>query len=89
VLGWGASAVSECCKELSCSALLYCDVLYCPAVLYCVACCRQAYDAFLVVHGTDTMAYTASALSLMLVGELKWHQAATHAFNVLSDMLAG
>lgn len=29
---------------------------------------RQAYDAFLVVHGTDTMAYTASALSLMLVG---------------------
>jgi L-asparaginase/Glu-tRNA(Gln) amidotransferase subunit D len=31
--------------------------------------CRHAYDAFLVVHGTDTMAYTASALSLMLVGE--------------------
>lgn len=30
--------------------------------------CRQAYDAFLVVHGTDTMAYTASALSLMLQG---------------------
>ncbi|WIA44025.1 hypothetical protein OEZ86_010397 [Tetradesmus obliquus] len=29
---------------------------------------RQAYDAFLVVHGTDTMAYTASALSLMLQG---------------------
>jgi hypothetical protein len=31
--------------------------------------CRQSYDAFLVVHGTDTMAYTASALSLMLGGE--------------------
>lgn len=31
--------------------------------------CRHAYDAFLVVHGTDTMAYTASALSLMLVGK--------------------
>jgi L-asparaginase/Glu-tRNA(Gln) amidotransferase subunit D len=28
---------------------------------------REFYDAFLVVHGTDTMAYTASALSLMLV----------------------
>ena len=28
---------------------------------------RDKYDAFLVVHGTDTMAYTASALSLMLV----------------------
>lgn len=29
---------------------------------------RDNYDAFLVVHGTDTLAYTASALSLMLVG---------------------
>ena len=29
---------------------------------------RAHYDAFLVVHGTDTMAYTASALSLMLLG---------------------
>jgi L-asparaginase len=29
---------------------------------------RGAYDAFIVVHGTDTMAFTASALSLMLVG---------------------
>jgi L-asparaginase len=28
---------------------------------------REHYDAFLVIHGTDTMAYTASALSLMLV----------------------
>ena len=27
---------------------------------------RSKYDAFLVVHGTDTMAYTASALSLLL-----------------------
>jgi L-asparaginase/Glu-tRNA(Gln) amidotransferase subunit D len=26
------------------------------------------YDAFLIVHGTDTMAYTASALSFMLAG---------------------
>ncbi|GLC35534.1 hypothetical protein PLESTB_000197200 [Pleodorina starrii] len=29
---------------------------------------RQHYDAFVVVHGTDTLAYTASALSLMLCG---------------------
>ena len=29
---------------------------------------RKHYDAFLVVHGTDTLAYTASALSLMLLG---------------------
>ena len=29
---------------------------------------RQNFDAFIVVHGTDTMAYTASALSLMLAG---------------------
>lgn len=28
---------------------------------------RDNYDAFLVIHGTDTMSYTASALSLMLV----------------------
>ncbi|GBF89485.1 L-asparaginase [Raphidocelis subcapitata] len=29
---------------------------------------EQDYDAFLVIHGTDTLAYTASALSLMLLG---------------------
>ena len=29
---------------------------------------RQNYDAFLVVHGTDTMSFTAAALSLMLKG---------------------
>ena len=29
---------------------------------------RADYDAFLVIHGTDTMAFTASALSLMLLG---------------------
>lgn len=29
---------------------------------------RGNYDAFLVLHGTDTMAYTASALPLMLPG---------------------
>ncbi len=27
---------------------------------------REAYDAFVVMHGTDTMAYTAGALSFML-----------------------
>ena len=27
---------------------------------------NYAFDAFLVLHGTDTMAYTASALSFML-----------------------
>ncbi|MCQ4021398.1 L-asparaginase 1, partial [Klebsiella pneumoniae] len=26
------------------------------------------YDSFVVLHGTDTMSYTASALSFMLVG---------------------
>jgi L-asparaginase len=29
---------------------------------------RNYYQAFIVVHGTDTMAYTASALSLLLAG---------------------
>jgi L-asparaginase type I len=29
---------------------------------------RSRFDAFIIVHGTDTMAYTASALSLMLTG---------------------
>ena len=29
---------------------------------------RREYDAFLVVHGTDTMAYSAAAVSLMLSG---------------------
>ncbi|KXZ49354.1 hypothetical protein GPECTOR_22g948 [Gonium pectorale] len=29
---------------------------------------RHNYDAFIVVHGTDTLAYTAAALSLMLCG---------------------
>jgi len=29
---------------------------------------RQNYDAFLLVHGTDTMSFTAAALSLMLQG---------------------
>jgi L-asparaginase len=29
---------------------------------------RSNYDAFLIVHGTDTMSFTASALSLMLAG---------------------
>ncbi|GFR47448.1 hypothetical protein Agub_g9172 [Astrephomene gubernaculifera] len=29
---------------------------------------RNHYDAFVVVHGTDTLAYTAAALSLMLCG---------------------
>ncbi|HHH29765.1 MAG TPA: type I asparaginase [Polyangiaceae bacterium] len=31
----------------------------------------EHYDAFVVVHGTDTMAYTASALSFMLEGLTK------------------
>jgi L-asparaginase len=29
---------------------------------------RQAYDGFVVLHGTDTMAYTASALAFLLRG---------------------
>lgn len=31
-----------------------------------IACNYEKYDGFLVLHGTDTMAYTASALSFML-----------------------
>ena len=31
----------------------------------------DAYDGFVVLHGTDTMAYTASALSFMLEGLAK------------------
>lgn len=29
---------------------------------------REHFDAFVIVHGTDTMSYTASALSLLLAG---------------------
>lgn len=29
---------------------------------------REHFDAFIIVHGTDTMSYTASALSLLLAG---------------------
>ena len=28
----------------------------------------QAFDSFVILHGTDTMAYTSSALSFMLEG---------------------
>ena len=30
--------------------------------------CYEQYDGFVVLHGTDTMAYTASAISMMLTG---------------------
>lgn len=33
-----------------------------------IADCRTSYDGFVVVHGTDTMAYTASALAFALRG---------------------
>ena len=33
--------------------------------------CREDYDGFVVTHGTDTMAYTASMLSYMLMDCLK------------------
>lgn len=29
---------------------------------------RESYDGFVIIHGTDTMAYTGAALSLMLCG---------------------
>ncbi len=32
----------------------------------CIAARRDTYDGFVILHGTDTMAYTASALSYML-----------------------
>ena len=31
-----------------------------------IECNYQNFDAFIILHGTDTMAYTASALSFML-----------------------
>lgn len=34
----------------------------------CIADAYESYDGFVVLHGTDTMAYTASALSFMLEG---------------------
>jgi L-asparaginase len=33
-----------------------------------IAACYDQYDGFIVVHGTDTMAYTASALAFLLDG---------------------
>lgn len=36
------------------------------AVARCIATHYSSYDGFVVLHGTDTMAYTASALSFML-----------------------
>ncbi len=35
-------------------------------IAYAIECFYDSYDGFVVLHGTDTMAYTASALSFML-----------------------
>lgn len=35
-------------------------------IAYVIECLYDSYDGFVVLHGTDTMAYTASALSFML-----------------------
>lgn len=35
-------------------------------IAYCIECFYDNYDGFVVLHGTDTMAYTSSALSFML-----------------------
>lgn len=35
-------------------------------IAWCIDCFYNDYDGFVVLHGTDTMAYTASALSFML-----------------------
>jgi L-asparaginase len=35
-------------------------------ISHCIADHYDSYDGFVVLHGTDTMAYTASALSYML-----------------------
>lgn len=35
-------------------------------IAYSIECFYDRYDGFVVLHGTDTMAYTASALSFML-----------------------
>lgn len=35
-------------------------------MLCCVLSSQESYDGFVVVHGTDTMAFTASALSFLL-----------------------
>ncbi|MEB3197344.1 MAG: asparaginase [Candidatus Sericytochromatia bacterium] len=37
------------------------------AIARCIADAIDQYDGFVVIHGTDTMAYTAAALSFMLV----------------------
>lgn len=41
------------------------------AIGICISGHYSAYDGFVVLHGTDTMAYTASALSFMLRGNTK------------------
>jgi len=40
--------------------------LYWKKMVECIAKFYQDYDGFVILHGTDTMAYTASALSFML-----------------------
>jgi hypothetical protein len=51
---------------------------------------RNYYDAFLVIHGTDTMAYTAAALSLMLVSTTTTHFASSPQESlVCQDCLLG
>ena len=41
------------------------------ALASCISTQYENYDGFVIIHGTDTMAYTASALSFMLEGLTK------------------
>lgn len=34
--------------------------------MYCTVCTCSDFDAFVILHGTDTLCYTASALSFIL-----------------------
>lgn len=57
----------------------------------------EQYDGFVVIHGTDTMAYTASALSFMLENlakpviltgaQIAWHDAGSDAESNLFEAL--
>jgi L-asparaginase len=69
--------VLKCIPELAAFARVRCEVLFnkdstemTPDDWIMIArrlhARRESYDAFIIAHGTDTMAYTASALSLML-----------------------
>ena len=50
---------------------------------------RDHFDAFIVVHGTDTMSYTASAISLMLSGKVWYQMGVFGKMTILSSVVLG